>query len=394
MSNKRTYLVAISLSIGACLFGGADFIDFRADRTAEGWSLGETEFNGDRGRKFVHDGDAITSPAAASAVTSATVIVSVTGNNAPPPRFHVLVGSSDDDLHEIGMLTNRVINIFTTNRFTFAESDQVKKLRIAVDYNSNTNKNTRPYVVGAGFGEIPVPTPPPVLQAPEPLSVSSVVAAGVWCETFDRFTELFPSTGNTSVWTNGVTLTPWQAFEDGAPPTTLTRNQGAKNTGGLYTYWIDKLHPDSYTLGMNVASDVKTAVWGVAFTNDTRLTLKDFALAFTGRQFGFKNTTNQTVAVEWLVTNCLTSIATAGAWHRESNLTYTTPAVAADAVSMTNAPLASLCSGPLAELRLGPGQLLLLRWRRDRVTNSAAVGIDDVNLTWRATREPTIIILH
>ena len=393
MSNKKTLLVAISLSIGACLFGGADFIDFRADRTAEGWGLGETVFNGDRGRKFVLDGDAITSPAAASASTQATVIVSVTVNNSPAPRFHVLAGPSDDDLHEIGMLTNRVINIFTTNVFTFAESENVRVLKIAVDRNGN--EKTNPFVVGAGFGEIPealVVT----YDVPEPLRISTTRTSMVWSEAFNQCTNVFPGSGNVCAWTNGVTLAPWQAFQDGVPPDTLTRNKGAKNTVGLYAYWAADEQVPSYTLGMNVSSDAHTAVWGVAFTNDTARTLKEFSLAYTGRQFGFKNTVAQTVAVEWQVTKQSRGIGDDGEWHAVDALAFTTPAVGrgGELTGGVDAPLETRCAGALAGLRVAPGELLLLRWKRDRVTNSAALGIDDIELTWKRMQEPTMLVIR
>lgn len=393
MSNQKTSLVAISLSIGACLFGGADFIDFRADRTAEGWGLGETVFNKDRGRKFVSDGDAITSPAAASAATQAVVVVSTTVNNSPPPRFHVLAGTADDDLHEIGMLTNRVINIFTTNVFAFAESEDIRVLKIAVDRNGNEKGN--PFVVAAGFGELP-PAPEVVYSVPEPLDFSSLGSSRHWIENFDQCTNLFSGSGNSCVWTNGVTLASWQAFQDGVPPNTLTRNQGAKNSVGLYAYWAADKSVSSYALGMNVSSEARAAVWGVAFSNDTARTLGEFTLAYTGRQFGFKNTVAQTLDVEWLVVDELRGIGEDGDWQAVEALTFTTPAVGRGEELSSGAapPLESRCSGALPGLRVAPGELLLLRWKRTRVTNSAALGIDDVQLDWQLMREPTLIVIR
>ncbi len=395
MSNQKTSLVAISLSIGACLFGGADFIDFRADRTAEGWGLGETVFNRDRGRKFVLDGDAIMGPAAAAAATQAVVVVSVTVNNSPPPRFHVLAGPASDDLHEIGLLTNRIVNIFTTNVFSFAETEDVRVLKIAVDRQGN--EKTNPFVVAAGFGSLPE-VPVAECEVPEPLRVSEIPVVGEWTETFNHCTNLFPGSGNSCAWTNGVTLAHWQAFQDGVPPATLTRNQGAKNTVGLYAYWTADKSTDSYALGMNVGSDARTAVWGVAFTNDTALALKDFSLAYTGRQFGFKNTVAQAVAVEWRVVHELCGIGDddGGGWHAVDALAFTTPAVGrgAELSSGVDTPLSERCAGALEGLRVAPGEVLLLRWKRTRVSNSAALGVDDVRLTWQTAKAPTLLVIR
>ena len=391
---NRKLLVACSCIVGASLFGGTDFVDFRTDRTAEGWELGNTVYNRDRGRKFVADGDAITSPAAASAVTSATVVVSFTVSNAPVPRFHVLAGPDDEHLGEVDVVTNRIVNLFTTNRFSFAEADQVRILRIVADRNGNDRTN--PFVVAAGFGLPPDPEPPPLPeQIPPPLRLSTV-PPGAWQETFDSCTNLFPGTANSCAWSNGVTLPPWQAFQDGEAPTTLARNKGGKASVGLYAYWASNEVVRTYALGMNVGSEAKACMWGVVFANDTVRRLKEFSLGYTGRQFGFHNTAAQTVSVEWLVTNALVGVDVVGAWNEVPSLTFTTPAIGRgdELVSGVAPPVETRLAGALDGVRVEPGELLLIRWRRTHVTNAAALGVDDVQLTWTRAREPMLLLVR
>ncbi len=387
--NTTTSLVAFSLFIRATTFGETNHIvDFRTDRTPNGWDLGATVYNKDRGLRFEADGDAITSPTETTAATAATIVVSFTGSNSPAPSFEVLCGSDYTRLRSIGSITNRTLNIHTTNVFAFAETDNMRLLQLVARRNGNSKAYL--YVVSAGFGTFEPAAPPPTPQSAGPVRLS-LQAGSQWTETFDACTNLFPKSGNLIAWANDETLGPWQAFQDGLAPASLRRNAGAMNSEGLYAYWATG-EVASYSLGMNVGSKAHTAVFGVAFTNDTPLRLSHFALAYTGRQFGVKNTVEQTLAVEWLTTNALAGIDAPGPWRAVPALTFTTPATS------TNAPPDGLPearqSAPLAGLHLPPGEILLLRWRRDRVTNVAAIGIDDIRLTWNRPPQSSVIIIR
>ena len=401
MMNKYTSCVVLGLLLSATAIGETGFIDFREEKTPPGWDFGATEWNRDRGRKFVNDGDAIVSPTTDLAATSATVVVSFTSSNSPRPSFRVLAGSDATHLHEVANLTNRVINIFTTNVLSFTAEDDIHLLKIVSQRNENTRTN--PYVVGAGFGLLPSEPPAPIEPPPPPPPTVATTALkisdlgdGLWTETFDACAELFPESGNTHDWVNGETLGPWQAFQDGIAPVTLKRNNGATATGGFYAYWATNGMTSTYALGMNVASTSRVAVCGVAFTNDTTRRFNQFELAYTGRQFGFKNKAAQDVLVEWLVTNALVGVDADGAWTAVEGLTFTTPAVGRgeELASGKDLPLEKRQAGTLDGLRLRPGEVLLLRWRRDRVTNSAALGIDDVNFSWQRALDPTLFLLR
>ena len=395
--NKSVSCVVFGLLLSAMVNAETGFVDFREEKDETfGWNFGATEWNRDRGRKFANDGDAIISPAADVAATAATVVVSFTQSNSPQPSFQVFAGSDAEHLHEITNLTCRNLNIFTTNVLSFAVEDDIRLLKIVSQRNGNLK--TYPYVVGAGFGLLPVDPPAPIDPPPIAKALKmSELGEGSWNETFDACANLFPqSDDNTLDWVNGETLGLWQAYQDGIAPVMLTRNNGATRTGGFYAYWATNKVVSTYSLGMTASSTNHVAVFGVAFTNDTTRRFCQFELVYTGRQFGFRNSDAQEVFVEWLVTNKLVGVDTDGAWTKVDGLTFTTPAVGRDEelASGKDLPLEKHQAGTLDGLRLRQGDVLLLRWRRDRVTNSAALGIDDVNFSWQRALDPTLFLLR
>ena len=384
--NRFLNLIApMVTAAGTVLFAGTGFVDFRTDKTGAGWDTGYTTYDATRGRKFSGNGDAMISPIATATATQATIVVSVTRSNNPPPRFRLAIGSNATELKEIAYITNRTVNVFTTNTFSFSAADDIRRLKITLD--SNSNSTARAYLVGAGFGSIPDICPAPIRF--------SEIGLTVWHENFDACSKLFPQTQNTCAWTNSLTLTGWQAFQDGVAPNEIIRNHGALASVGLYAYWTADEHLNSYALGMNVGAKANSAVWGIVFTNDTVRKLINFSLTYTGRQYGFKNKEPQTLAVEWLVTNRLVAIDCLGAWRSEASLTFTTPAAnATNLVSGVDSPIETLHSGVLNAAVVHPSELLLLRWHRLRVTNSAAIGIDDIEMKWHRADESTVFIVR
>lgn len=217
-----------------------------------------------------------------------------------------------------------------------------------------------------------------------------------WRESFDGLADLFPGKDNQRAWVNGVTLPPWQAWWDGDVVAQITRNQGAVAYGGLYAYWATNEVVSSYALGMNVGSSANEFVCGVAFTNDLRTVFDGFSLAYEGRQFGFRNTEEQRIEVEWLVTNRLVSACAEGDWRREEALTFRTPAVGRgeELKSGADLPLGVSVSGTLERAVVRPGEVMFVRWRRVRATNAAALAIDDVRLSFRKRDGTTVLIFR
>lgn len=217
-----------------------------------------------------------------------------------------------------------------------------------------------------------------------------------WQESFDGLAGLFPDKDNQRTWVNGVTLSPWQAWWDGDAPGQIARNKGAVANGGLYAYWATNEVVSSYALGMNVGSSANECVCGVAFTNDLRTAFDGFSLAYGGRQFGFKNAEEQRIEVEWLVTNRLVSACAEGNWRREEALAFGTPAVGrgGELQSGTDLPLEMPVSGTLTRAVVRPGEVMLVRWRRMRAANAAALAIDDVRLSFRKRDGTTVLVLR
>lgn len=232
-------------------------------------------------------------------------------------------------------------------------------------------------------------------KIPNAVPFSEVNGCEWWCP-FDYFAVLFPGTGNTCAWVNGLTLGLWQAWWDGVPPDSVTRNKGAVANGGLYAYWTTNETVASYALGLNVGSKAQSCVVGVVFVNDLSVELDEFALSYVGLQFGFQNKAEQYIECEWLVTNELVSVAAEGAWRSEPDLVFRTPAVGLGETLKggTDLPRGGAVSAALRGLRLRPGEYLLLRWRREQVTNAAALAIDDVRLSFRRKARPTVFILR
>ena len=217
-----------------------------------------------------------------------------------------------------------------------------------------------------------------------------------WRESFDGLASLFLGTDNQCTWVNGVTFPPWQAWCDGDAATEITRNQGGVANGGLYAYWATNEVVSSYALGMNVESSANEFVCGVAFTNDLRTVFAGFSLTYGGRQFGFKNTEEQRIEVEWLVTNRLVSACAEGDWRREEVLTFRTPAVGRgeELTSGAHLPLEESVSGALRGAVVHPGEVMLVRWRRERAKNAAALAIDDVRLSFQKRDGTTVVVFR
>lgn len=234
---------------------------------------------------------------------------------------------------------------------------------------------------------------PPDLPAPVRFSEMGALE---WREGFDGLAGLFPGKDNLCAWVNGVTLPPWQVWCDGDVVAQITRNKGAVANGGLYAYWATNEVVSSYALGMNVGGSASEFVCGVAFTNDLRTAFDGFSLAYGGRQFGFKNTEEQQIEVEWLVTNRLVSACAEGDWRWEKALMFRTPAVGrgGELQSGADLPLGVSVSGTLERAVVRPGEVMLVRWRRARARNAAALAIDDVRLSFRKRDGTTVLVFR
>lgn len=134
-------------------------VDFRTDRTAAGWDLGDTQYDTSRGRKFPSDDAVLTSPFFDGNITSATVVVSFTQSVSNAPAINVWAGTDADSATLRESVTNRVTNVSTTNVLTFTAADAIHSLKFTSSRNGNTRVN--PFVVSVAVlwtgGTLPAP---------------------------------------------------------------------------------------------------------------------------------------------------------------------------------------------------------------------------------------------
>lgn len=187
---------------------------------------------------------------------------------------------------------------------------------------------------------------------------------------------------NKAVWVNGRTVAGLQAFTDGVPVTTLTRNHGAETERGFYAFWATNKVAGAYSFGTMTVKDAGRQVFGVAFRNDLKVDVPSVDVEFVGRQFGFRNKTAQTLGCEILVTNALLAVCNGQGWTAQEDLSFTTPVVGnpdslAHGKSQPVAEPRSVCRLPV---RIRPGEYFHLRWVRDPSVNGAAMGLDGLKV--------------
>lgn len=240
------------------------------------------------------------------------------------------------------------------------------------------------------------PPPRPVLDA---ILISEVARKGgirIWQESFDAFTNVFPTSGkNSADWVNGTTLPHWQAYYGGEPVTAITRNQGAKNTKGLYAYWATNELAETYSLGTMTSGTADEFVYGIAFRNDTVFPARKISVKYDGMQFGFRNSVRQVLVCECLVTNELVSVAADGAWMECADLAYGT---SKDRESGLNSgedlPVVTALAADIAGISVPKDYYFLLRWRRSAVSNGAAMAIDNLSVSFLIQSRPMTIVVR
>ena len=216
----------------------------------------------------------------------------------------------------------------------------------------------------------------------------------VWREDFCSFTNVFPSASkNSAAWMNGTTLPHWQAYCGGAAVTNITRNYGGKTSNGLYAYWSVEELPSTYSLGTMTAGDAKEFAYGLAFRNDTEFSIRKISVGFDGMQFGFRNTAVQSLVFEYLVTNELVSVATAGPWVGCPDLAYRTTKDYSS--GLTNGyPVATALSSDIFGATVPKDCYFMMRWRRAATTFAAAMAIDNVAVSFTVQSRPLVIVVR
>lgn len=252
-------------------------------------------------------------------------------------------------------------------------------------------------VISASTNTVDLANPPPrpVIDA---VSLSEMRRRGrerIWSEDFSSFANVFPKGKNTVDWLNGTTLAHWQAYCGGEPVTVLKRNFGGNKQTGLYAYWAAGEIEETYSLGTMMSGQADQYVYGLSFVNDTAFSVRKIAVGFDGMQFGFNNNEVQDMFCEYLVTNELASVAVDGDWRICDSLTYrTTKDSESGLTSGVDMPVATALSAEIPDINVPAGSYFMIRWRRNAVSNSAAMAIDNVSVVFTSHARPLTVVIR
>ena len=207
--------------------------------------------------------------------------------------------------------------------------------------------------------------------------------ANTYVQNFDFLAVITMTTGDKK-WLNGTTLPYWQAYKGAAAATSIKYNGGAMTSGGLYALSTNQNHVVR-ALGAYSTKDDQYS-FGLSFTNDTDRVITLSSVAYSAQQWGFANTTNQTLSVAVMVTNGLNWISSyAEGWTElgaTQSLVYSAEDVHGTPVST---PVDIV---PAEEISVAPGQVLMIKWtiRSLKSGKAGMMGIDDVSLKF--TQQP------
>ena len=215
----------------------------------------------------------------------------------------------------------------------------------------------------------------------------SSLASRVYSQDFNSLAAISATTGD-KAWLNGTTLPYWQAWQDGEAVTKFAYS-GGNQTVAKFVALATNIAESARSFGARTRQGT-TMTWGMAFTNDTDVTMILSRVSFSWQQWGFANTTNQAFAFECLVTNQLDWIVNfTDGWRvcdeAETEVFGDTP---------HDMPVsASVDYAPSNETRIAPGEVLYFKWTFLPPTKgaSALMAIDDLGVAFEAVARPTLI---
>ena len=159
-----------------------------------------------------------------------------------------------------------------------------------------------------------------------------------------------------------VPLGNWQFFYGSGEAERLYYSSGTNSTkGGVYCYSDAERTTDSFMIGTVAVKTTGSSV-GLAFVNDTGTSLDAPTLTFTAVRRNEKP--GDSYQLEWLVTDGPWSIGT------ESDGWKSLPL-------MEGMPDFSVTPDGC---RLDPGQVIIFRWRQEKVTGGPMLGLDDIHV--------------
>ena len=134
--------------------------------------------------------------------------------------------------------------------------------------------------------------------------------------------------------------------------------------------------------------------FGTIFWNDTEGAVRNVAVSYRGKQFGFKNKVSQELEFDFLVTNELVNVDCEGDWRSCRALTFVSPMVGAGEEKKSGAdlPVEAAVAAEIQGAAVPAGSYLIVRWRREPTANGAALAIDDVAVSFESPSSFVIIV--
>ena len=188
-----------------------------------------------------------------------------------------------------------------------------------------------------------------------PVSIAGL-RGGVYLQRFDALVDVTKETD-----LRRVPLENWQFFKGSGEAEKLFYTSGTNSTkGGVYCYSDTERTTNSFMIGTVATSTMGSSV-GLAFANDTGSALGAPTLTFTAVRRNEKP--GDSYALEWLVTDGPWSIGTESEDWTPLQLTEGVPELSVK-----------------PDCRLAPGQVIIFRWRQEKVSGGPMLGLDDVHV--------------
>ena len=217
----------------------------------------------------------------------------------------------------------------------------------------------------------------------------SSLSGKIYLQGFDPLADITSTTGDKD-WLNGITLLYWQAYRRNAAVGSFKWNAGAANSGGLYALAVNQGDAGRALGGYSTKSD--EMVFGMAFTNDTDNVYALSSVSYSAQQWGFKNTARQTISVSAAVVDSLVWMnAYGGEW---TDISSAQSVVYAEGAAHAMPEELSVTPGEPVEIRVAPGQVLMLRWRIHSLASGTPgmLAIDDVEVRFEIVRDRGTIL--
>ena len=191
-----------------------------------------------------------------------------------------------------------------------------------------------------------------------------------------------------------VPLANWQFFNGSGEAERIFYTSGTNSTkGGVYCYSDAERSTDSFMIGTVASSTIGSSL-GIAFVNDTGSEAVVANLTFRPVQRNVKPNP-ATYVFEYLVTDGTWSIGTESDAWQVLTIPVTAPKTTGDPEATNNVGREGV-TVPFADgdrpLKLRPGQVVVFRWRHEKMSSGPMMGIDDVRVEFKSTSGFALVV--